>query len=689
MLFPLPALHAVAPICLYQDVLSGPASGGEGGNGIYLSIFGHNFGSTRGTSTVTVNGTPVAQYLVWGSNNDVTGEHDQIGVQIASGTTSGAITVTTADGSCSNLSFTVRSGNIYFIGSAVDTSAPGSCPTMKAANSYASPWGLYNWPGFTQSTPESSYSYSTQRTPYTYYNCLNDGDTLVFLNGVNYHWFDGRGWHSSLTPDKTQTSSSFVTIMARPGATATLGAEGWVQQGIREASSPTYSVYSGMTLIGSGANGEGISFNGFARMVGNTVNCPDCVGPAGAVEGDDPANGGYLMYGNLVTLVSTDATKLPNGSNKTYHDVYFQGNNWEFAWNRIYNTAAYNGFQINEDSSPGFYNFAIHDNDIADVNGSGINLSTIDPSSGYVQVYNNIVHHTGVNLASDGGSDNPHSCIAVKGYGSATGVGTAYIWNNTMYDCSSYLNTSGVGYGEGESCAVYGPANQLNVTINLVNNVTYQPAYAYTGNYNVYTCGDGSFGTLSGSNNIWYSASTPGSTAYATTVGTIENPLYVSATDGPWTNYELQATSPAIGAGTRVGPVESLGASNTYLTWDFQQLTRPNPPAIGALEYSSAPSYTLTVSTTTGTGTGTINITNNCQTGSFTSGTTIGPCTATPNAGSVFAGWTGTLGCTGTGTCTASLTGNSTMNAVFNLASSTGAAAMQGTGIMQGTAVIQ
>ena len=104
---------------------------------------------------------------------------------------------------------------------------------------------------------------------------------------------------------------------------------------------------------------------------------------------------------------------------------------------------------------------------------------------------------------------------------------------------------------------------------------------------------------------------------------------------------------------------------------------------------SGATSYTLTVSTTTGTGSGTINITNNCQTGSFTSGTTIGPCTATPDGGSVFAGWTGTLGCTGTGTCTASLTGNSTMNAVFNLAPTSVPAAIQGTGSIQGTAVIQ
>jgi hypothetical protein len=303
--------------------------------------------------------------------------------------------------------------------------------------------------------------------------------------------------------------------------------------------------------------------------------------------------------GNLLTAISTDTSVLPSGSNKTYHDAYFQGNNWEFAWNRIYNTAAYNGFQINEDGSTGFYNFAIHDNDIADVNGSGINLSDIDPSSGYVQVYNNIIHHTGINLASDGGSDNPHSCIAIKGYGSATGAGTVEIYNNTMYDCSSYLNNRGASSGEGESCAVYGPANQLNVTINLVNNIAYQPAYTHTSAYNVFTCGDRSFGTLSGSNNIWYSASTPGSTAYATTVGTIENPLYVSATDGPWTNYELQSTSPARGAGIHVGPVESLGVSNTYLTWDFDQVARSSSPAVGALEYGSTSSATQVTASAT------------------------------------------------------------------------------------------
>ncbi len=213
--------HATAPACLYQDVLSGPATGGEGGNGIYLSIFGKNFGSTQGTSTVTVNGKPVAQYLVWGSNNDVTGEHDQISVQIASGTTgTGNIVVKTAGGSCSNLTFTVRSGKIYFIGPNVDNSVPGSnCTTIKSSGgTYASPWGLTNNTSFPDTGTFTSY-----RTPYTYFRCISGGDVLVFLNGVNYAYYDGTSWHTELLLSKTGTSSSsFITLMARPGATVTL-----------------------------------------------------------------------------------------------------------------------------------------------------------------------------------------------------------------------------------------------------------------------------------------------------------------------------------------------------------------------------------------------------------------------------------------------------------------------------------
>jgi hypothetical protein len=549
------ASNASGLTVLYTDLTSGPNSGGEGNHGSYLTIYGSHFGTSQGASTVTINGQAVAQYILWSET--------KIGVQVGA-VSSGPIVVTVGGvASNSDKTFTVRSGHLYFIGATVDTSAPASCATMLAANSYATPWGLTNY----SSTTEGNYNSSTMRTPFTYYSCLSPGDTLVFLNG--------RGWHASLTLDNgSTTASSFMTIMARPGATVTLGGEGFATYGIRNTGASTYSVYSGLTLIGSGSNGNAISPDSYDRIVGNTVRCPDCSGPQGAFSGGT----GNLAYGNTITQISTDTTALPNGSNKTYHAVYFQGNGFEFAWNRIYNTAAYNGFQINEDSTSGFYNFSIHDNDIADVNGSGINLSDIDPASGYVKVYNNVIHHTGLALASDGGSDDPHSCISVKGYGSATGTGTAQIYNNTMFDCSSYLNAAGASFGEGESCAIFIPPNQLNVTTNLVNNVVYQPSYTYSGNYNLYICGDGSAGTISGSHNLWYSVSTPGSTAYATTVGTIANPQYVSATNGAATNFELQSTSPAKNSGVAV----------SGLTTDFNGSARPNPPSIGAFEYGTS-----------------------------------------------------------------------------------------------------
>jgi hypothetical protein len=270
--------------------------------------------------------------------------------------------------------------------------------------------------------------------------------------------------------------------------------------------------------------------------------------------------------------VSNNKSVLPHGSDKQYHAVYFEGNNFEFGWNRIDKTAAYNGFQINHDYSPGFYNFSVHDNDIADVNGSGINLSHIDPSSGHVQIYNNIIHHTGISMASDGGEGDPHSCIAVKGYGSATGAGRAEIYNNTMYDCSSYLNSN---TSTGAACAILIYANQLNVTTNLVNNIIYQPAYSGTAKQNVYICGSGKIGMVSVSHNIWYSERAPGGVAPATRYGIIANPRFISAKD-----YHLQSGSPAIGTGIAYGDV----------TTDFEGALRRTPPTIGAYEYSKSDS---------------------------------------------------------------------------------------------------
>ena len=534
------------PIILYTDITSGPNSGGEGNNGTYLTVFGNHFGTTQGTSKVAINGKAVAKYLLWSDK--------KIGLQVGP-VSSGPIVVTVGGASSnSDLTFKVRSGHLYYIGAGADNSPPGSCSSMMAANSYSIPWGLTN----IASTMESSYSFATMRTPYTYYKCLSFGDTLVFLNGASYHYYDGRGWHASLTPDKKGAGAdSFITFMARPGARAQLGGESGAMFPVRDISDG-YDVFSGFTLTGRGKSG-GAEFRTNVRLVGNEITCPDCSGPAGAVSGGD----GLTMYGNTVHDVGV---LVPGGAGKLYHAIYVAGNNIDIGWNKIYNTKAYNGIQVNHDGSPGFYNLAWHDNDISDVNGSGINLSTIDPSSGYVMVYNNVIHHVGLNIASDGSTSDPHSCIAVKGYGRSTGSGTVEIFNNTMYDCSSYLNVNPASQA---SCAIIEPFKQLNARTNLVNNIVYQPVYTVTAKQNVFICGGVSMGTLSGSNNLWYSESPAGSAAPVTTFGVIANPSFLSASD-----LHVRRGSPAVGHGASIGDLKR----------DHDGAPRANPPTIGAYE---------------------------------------------------------------------------------------------------------
>jgi len=56
---------AGAPVILYTDFVAGPTSGGDGGNGAFLSIYGFNFGSYSAwgvSNFVTIGGVQVANY---------------------------------------------------------------------------------------------------------------------------------------------------------------------------------------------------------------------------------------------------------------------------------------------------------------------------------------------------------------------------------------------------------------------------------------------------------------------------------------------------------------------------------------------------------------------------------------------------------------------------------------------------
>src|SRR5579884_3328420 len=56
---------ALPPHVFFSDLDSGPSSGGEKNGGVYVTIYGARFGTTRGSSSVTVGGGAVASYTIW------------------------------------------------------------------------------------------------------------------------------------------------------------------------------------------------------------------------------------------------------------------------------------------------------------------------------------------------------------------------------------------------------------------------------------------------------------------------------------------------------------------------------------------------------------------------------------------------------------------------------------------------
>lgn len=124
MVFAPSAVYAAPkPVIFYTDLTSGPSGGGKDGKGAFVRIFGKNFGSSRGTSTVTLGGFQVADYMTWSDT--------EVAVQLGSQVRTGNMVVTTASGSSNGMPFTVRPGSIYFVD--VKLAGPGS-------GTFASPW---------------------------------------------------------------------------------------------------------------------------------------------------------------------------------------------------------------------------------------------------------------------------------------------------------------------------------------------------------------------------------------------------------------------------------------------------------------------------------------------------------------------------------------------------------------------
>lgn len=115
----------VAPTILYSDALSGPTTGGEGGNGCYLSIFGYGFGDVSALGTTTklrIGGVEVNNYRFLGQSK-VYGklpiQHMIVQVGSLGGAANGTslpIQLTTSGGVSNNdITFTPVNARIFFV----------------------------------------------------------------------------------------------------------------------------------------------------------------------------------------------------------------------------------------------------------------------------------------------------------------------------------------------------------------------------------------------------------------------------------------------------------------------------------------------------------------------------------------------------------------------------------------------
>jgi len=540
------------PVIFFTDLTSGPNSHGEnvgGFSGAYVTLYGNYFGSSQGSSKVTLNAANCLRVASWGGAWQW---YQKIVVQLGPNCSSGNFVVT-ANGVVSNpIPFAVRSGHIYFVS-----------PEGKDGNngSFASPWKTI--PHAVQTAGASA------------------GNVIYVRNGVGQATDDGQGWRSALLL-RSQWCKGTISmpnaLLAYPGAIVTLGTTAGPDSAIRgtDSSGGGGACQGGWTFAGLQLRGTymSIGLNGQSstspssnwRIVGNDMTCPHGTGATACFEASFSSD--LKAYGNNVH----DTGEIgPPGASALYHGVYFSTdtNHVDFGWNTIANVRGCRGLQLHSTDGYGLYDYNIHDNVIHDTQCDGIVLATTNPSQGQVSVFNNLIYNAGK------GPNNPEhtgawNCIYLAAYTKKgpAGRGTIEVYGNTMYNCGSFASPPYRGSNNG----VLNDGGSDPVKIHLQNNIIYQlnSSTPYFANGNPLPDG------VYGENNVMYGIGKPPSNTYVT--GTINgNPQFVN----PGTDFHLSsAASPANGAGRNSSPLT---------TYDHDGVLRRSPPAVGAYEYAATP----------------------------------------------------------------------------------------------------
>jgi hypothetical protein len=417
--------QTVAPKILFTDLISGPATGGEAGEGVFVTLYGSGFGESQGGSTVSIGEHPVRAYPIW--------TDARITVQIGHEARTGAIVVHREGAGVSNgLPFTVRPGHIYFVSTAGRDNGPGS---------------------FTRPL----------RTLVAAKDRLNAGVVAYAMDGVEQ--INLEKYDSAFSIQTSGKPGLPLALIAYPKAHVTIGTFHSPQIAARTPNIDRVSdhwVLAGLTFRGS-QEALDLTASKDWRIIGNDFSCPFGFGPTGCVETTQATNVAFL--GNVVHDVARPRTT------KMYHAVYFgtDSNHIDVGWNVISQVHGCRGIQFHStplDPGTGYnqYDIEIHDNIIHDVVCDAINLATIDPSKGSIKVYNNLIYNAGMGPDPEDGSAN-YACIYVGGGANAglPGSGIVAIDHNTLVNCGARGNT--------DSGALSYSKGSQNLMVRLLDNV--------------------------------------------------------------------------------------------------------------------------------------------------------------------------------------------------------------------------
>lgn len=533
----------MAATIFYLDLLSGPDTGGESSRGTILSIYGKGFGATQGGSTVTVGGGSSGQHIYsWSDTKVVLG--------IGSGAATGDVVVTVGGEAsiCGNplsgqCSFTVRSGNIYFVsGSGNDSTGDGS---------FSTPW----------------------RTLAKARDEVVAGDIVYAMTGSDATANDGCGRNAALSFSgsagcsfvNSGTAANPVAFIVYPGHTVTIGSTD---------SATCVSCTSGLYLVGSTGTTY-LTFAGFditspgggalrtTQNAGNNVRfiANRIYNPYGDTNGGAAITAMEYTYffGNEIYETGI----LGDICSKQQHQLYVQNNYQWIGWNTLRDNYQCRGIQVFREGQTGKHDIYIWSNIIYGDACAAITLGNVNPDGGPVRVWNNLIYRTGNGKNPDGLA--PESTIWAGIYSADSGAGT---WCGTCTGTIDIFNNTIVDIGSGggpDSNTVRGAigkdGSNTGILLSLKNNLVYQtntnlvsPA---TATYYLTSTGTGQ---ISGSDNLWFGLAI--SAPSQTTDNVTTDPQFVSYTPATTTfashDFHIQAGSPAVGAGIDTALVYDL-----------------------------------------------------------------------------------------------------------------------------------